>query len=329
MSFTFKPAVRQKIGLLFAIAGASGSGKTFSALTLAKGLANGTGRVAVIDTEAGRALHYADRFEFLHGDMEPPFTPERYVEAIHAAQDAGATVIVIDSMSHEWNGEGGCADIQAEIALKMAKGNPERVDAMTAPAWAKPKIRHKRMVNRLLQSRAHLIFCLRAEEKIRIDEVQDGNYKKKVITPIGFQPICEKGFMFEMSGSVTMHPESPGVVRYDLTHKLSEELQAILPHGQHITEQTGAGIRQWTEKGTGERRVMDKATEAATALIERIQDTETSDTLGSILAEQMVITQRDWLRQKRPELSTKVEAAISDKEQSFGPPDDDFPGEPA
>jgi RecA/RadA recombinase len=112
MSFSLRPAVREKIGLLFGIAGASGSGKTYSALTLARGIANGTGRIAVIDTEAGRALHYAPppsakadgvkTFDFLHLDFQPPFTPERYIEAIRACEEAGATVIVIDSMSHEW-----------------------------------------------------------------------------------------------------------------------------------------------------------------------------------------------------------------------------------
>lgn len=93
MTFTLRPAVREKIGLLFAVAGASGSGKTFSALLLARGIANGTGKIAVIDTEAGRALHYAPKpgeqadhtkgtFNFMHLDFQPPFAPERYIEAI-------------------------------------------------------------------------------------------------------------------------------------------------------------------------------------------------------------------------------------------------------
>ena len=204
MSFTLRPAVREKIGLLFGVAGASGSGKTFSALTLARGIANGSGKIAVVDTEAGRSLHYAPKpgvllaeqpnaFEFLHLDFQPPFTPERYIEAIQACEAAGATVIVIDSMSHEWNGEGGCADMQAVEAERMAGGNVARIEAMTAPAWKKPKMRHKRMMARLIQCRTHLIFCFRAEEKIKIVGGK--------VTPVGFMPICEKAMMFEMSGS--------------------------------------------------------------------------------------------------------------------------------
>ena len=98
MSFTFTPAVRRNTHLLLALAGASGSGKTFSALELATGLAGATGKVAVIDTEAGRSLHYADRFRFDHCELTPPFTPQRYREAIEAAESAGYAVIVTPPM---------------------------------------------------------------------------------------------------------------------------------------------------------------------------------------------------------------------------------------
>lgn len=317
MSFTFRPATRDRIGLLLALAGASGSGKTFSALRIAKGLANGTGRVAVIDTEAGRAKHYADRFDFLHGDFEPPFTPERYVEAIRAAEEAGATVIVIDSMSHEWNGEGGCADIQAAEAERMATdkdGNvvPWKLEAMTAPAWKKPKIRHKRMVSRLLQCRAHLIFCLRAEEKVKFVEEMVNGRKRTNIVPQGFMPICEKGFMFEMSGSMTLHPETPGCPRTDLQHKLNDELRAIFRDGAPITEEHGEMLRQWAERGAdtrpdpAEQRVLDGVRD----LVERIEDCRTVAALTAIFSDAEVRKRRDWLAANRPQPSKLLEAAI-------------------
>ena len=191
MSFSIRPAVREKVGLLFGVMGASGSGKTYTALLLATGLAAGGGRVGFVDTEAGRALQYAPQpgakadpsrgsFDFLHLDFPPPFTPERYVEAIRACEAAGASVVVVDSMTHEWMGEGGCTDIQEEEARIMATDRatgevqPWRVEAMTAPAWAKPKARHRRMLARLLQSRSHIIFCLRAQEKIKIVKKSTG-----------------------------------------------------------------------------------------------------------------------------------------------------------
>src|SRR5215470_11276783 len=106
MTFTFTPAVRQQVGLLIALAGASGSGKTYSALRLAKGISP-SGKIFFIDTEARRGLHYASQFQFMHADMRPPFSPERFVEGIRAAEEAGAEVVVLDSFSHEYDGEGG------------------------------------------------------------------------------------------------------------------------------------------------------------------------------------------------------------------------------
>lgn len=323
MTFTLRPAVREKIGLLFGIAGASGSGKTFSALTLAKGIANGTGRIAVIDTEAGRALHYAPKpgeeadatkgtFNFLHLDFQPPFTPERYIEAIRACEEGGATVIVIDSMSHEWSGEGGCSDLQMAEATRMAtdregKLNEWKIEAMTAPAWKKPKLRHMRMMARLIQTRTHLIFCLRAQEKIKIVKKADG--KGTEIVPVGFQPICEKNFMFELSGSMTLHPESPGEPRYDLPCKLNSELRGIFAEGQRINADAGKRLRLWAESGS-DRPAVDKAAEVARDLIERIQDADDLESLKAITGNELVVKQRAFLADKRPELAKLVSDAV-------------------
>ena len=326
MSFTFKPATRDKIGLLFAVAGASGSGKTYSALRLAKGIANGTGKIAVIDTEAGRAKHYADKFNFLHGDFEPPFTPERYVEAVRAAEEAGATVIVIDSMSHEWNGEGGLSDIAEEQARKMATGRDGKlqewkIEAMTGPSWAKPKIRHKRMMSRLIQTRTHVIFCLRAEDKVKFQKVKDPNgYEKTQIIPVGWKPVCEKGFMFEMSGSLTLSPDRPGAVNYELDRKLNADLLKIFQDGQAITEDHGRALKLWAETGEHERPPLDKAKDGARELIERIEDATSMADVQAIAGDAQVKKQRDWLAKNRPELASQVQDALDKAADTFAPP---------
>jgi len=263
MTFALRPAIREKIGLLFGIAGASGSGKTFSALMLARGIAGAAGKIAVIDTEAGRSLHYAPKpgekgdnkttFDFLHLDFQPPFTPDRYIKAIRVCEDAGMDVILIDSMSHEWAGEGGCADMQLAEATRMATDRKTgevqewRIEAMTAPAWKKPKAMHQHMMSRLIQTRTHLIFCLRAQEKIKI--VKKANGPGTEIVPIGFQPICEKSFMFELSGSMVLSPENPGAPDYNLPHKLNADLQRIFPDGKCIGPDAGARLRQWADTG--------------------------------------------------------------------------------
>ena len=319
MSFEYRPAVREKIGALFGLAGASGSGKTRTALHLAKGMANGTGQIAVIDTEAGRALHYAPRpgeksdsskgtFDFFHIDFQPPFEPERYVEAIRFAESNGATVIVIDSTSHEWAGEGGCSDIQAIEAERMARraagenGNWEaQIERMTAPAWKKPKLRHKRMVSRLLQSRAHLIFCLRAEEKIKI-------VGGKVV-PVGFQPICEKSFPFELTGSFMLHPNRPGCPDYDLPRKLNDDLQAIFPHGEIVGDEAGKRLRLWAETGV-DRPSADRVAIGVMDLVARIEDAGTKAEIEAIAADENVQKQRAYLAKNRPELAQTVDAAF-------------------
>jgi hypothetical protein len=331
MSFTIRPAVRVKVAMLFGIAGPSGSGKTRTALELAKGIANGTGKIGVIDTEAGRALYYAPipgksaseqpgTFDFIHLDFAPPFSPERYVEAIRALEEAGATVIVIDSMSHEWDGEGGCADIADAAALRMAGGDLTKIDRYTAPSWASAKKLHKRMMARLIQTRTHLIFCLRAQEKVKIAGGK--------VTPMGFMPICEKSFMFELSGSMMLHPETPGCPDYNLPHKLNDQLQQIFPHGQLVGPDAGKRLRMWAETGE-ERPALDRVADGVRDLIERIQDADIAG-LEAITADPAVVKQRAWLESKRPELAKRITDAVAAALDTLGmvpPADNDFPGE--
>src|SRR5580700_10220292 len=138
--FTFNKAVRKAVPLLMSLSGTSGSGKTFSALLLAAGLAGPTGKVGMLDTENGRGSLYADSpgivQAFPNGfsitQMDAPFPPKRYVEAINAAERAGINVLVIDSGTHEWEGVGGCQDI---AETKKLKGMPN---------WALAKMEHKK-----------------------------------------------------------------------------------------------------------------------------------------------------------------------------------------
>mgnify|MGYP000897695133 CR=1 FL=1 len=342
MTFTIRPAVREKIGLLFGVAGPSGSGKTMTALLMAMSLVGTDGRLGVVDTESGRALHYAPKpgekadgvrtFDFLHLDLAPPFTPARYVEAIRALEDAGATAIVIDSMSHEWAGEGGCSDIQMLEAERLATDRDTgqvqewRIDAVTAPAWKRPKLRHQRMMARLIQTRVHLIFCLRAQEKVRIQKKEKG--KGTEVVPIGCQPICEKSFMFEMSGSFMLHPDRPGCPDYALPKKLNAELQAIVPDGVVVGPDAGARLRAWAETGA-DRPPPDKVAEGVRDLIERIQDAKPAD-LPALLLEANVKKQREWLKKNRTDLSQQLEDAITAAQMP--PPDDSTttspPGDP-
>lgn len=249
MSFTFRPAKREGVTLLIGLAGASGSGKTFSAMTLAQGMA-GDSPFAVIDTEAGRAKHYADRFKFHHGDLTAPYTPERYKEAVMAADAAGYPVIVIDSASHEYAGEGGVLDMQEAEFQRMGAR-----DAVKMASWIKPKGEHKKFVTKLLQIRAHVILCLRADEKIEIRRVKgrDGRETMEVVPKTtlagyrGWVPICEKSLPYELTASFVLIPDQPGVPH---VIKLEAQHRPFFPLDKPITQEAGRQLADWARGGS-------------------------------------------------------------------------------
>lgn len=273
MTSPFKPGVREGVGLLIGLAGPTGSGKTLSALRLARGLAGGDdAKIAFIDTEARRALHYAVSpgeapgafsFAFQHADLAPPFTPERYLDLIEGADKAGFAVIVIDSFSHEWDGEGGLTEIHDAIHERMGGQ-----DKQSIAAWKEPKLRHKRLVSRLLQCRAHLVICMRAEDKLRMETVEQKNedtgrtYKKTVITPAKdlpaserWVPVCEKRFPYELITSFVVTPDRPGV---PIPLKLQEQHRPSVPLDRPLDEKVGAALASWAR---GERKAGPKPVE--------------------------------------------------------------------
>lgn len=243
MTFTFRPAVRENVGLWINMIGGTGSGKTFSAMRLASGI-SGDNKFALIDTENRRGLHYADQFNFDHCELSAPFRPDAYAEAVLAADKAGYPVIVIDSGSHVWNGDGGVLDWQEEELKRLGGG-----DNVKMLSWVKPKTSHKRMVSKLLQVKAHIILCLRAEEKIEM--VRNGNKTeiraKQSLTGInGWIPLCEKSLPFEATCSFLLMADKPGS---PLPIKLQEQHREIFPDGKLIDEDAGKRLASWAAGG--------------------------------------------------------------------------------
>lgn len=249
MSFTFRPAVREQVGLLIGLAGGTGSGKSFSAMRLASGIA-GEKNFAVIDTESRRALHYADAFRFDHAELRDPFSPDAYSEAITAADKAGYPVIVVDSMSHVWAGDGGVLDWQEKELDRMAGDDWKKREAVKMAAWIKPKMGHKRMVQKLLQVRATLILCFRAEQKVDMVR-EDGKMKivpKQSLTGLdGWIPVCEKNLPFELTTSFLLTADAPGMPK---PIKLQEQHRALFPLDKPINEDSGKRIAEWAAGGT-------------------------------------------------------------------------------
>lgn len=227
MSFVVRKAERQGARLLIQLSGVSGSGKTYTALQLAYGLANkDASKVVMIDTENRRGSLYADslpgKSQFGIIDFYAPFSPGRYIEAIDAACQAGAEVIVIDSVTHEWESEGGCEWIANQTRF---------------PDWKRAKAEHKRFMTYMLQSPAHIIACTRAREKVDFSDPKNPR-------PLGIQPIQEKNFSFESTVSLMMHDQGH---RRDVL-KCPAELQAVLGHPTgYIGEAEGLALRQWVD----------------------------------------------------------------------------------
>ena len=246
---TFRPAVRENVGLIIGLAGPSGSGKTFSAMRLAAGMSQGK-RFAVIDTEAGRSKHYADRFAFDHADLQPPFRPRAYADAIKAADEAGYSVIVVDSFSHEHAGDGGLLDWHEEELERIAKDDNKKRESCKMTAWIKPKTDHKRMVSRLLQVRAHLILCFRAEQKVDIVQTSDGMKVQPKKIASGFSdwiPICEKNLLYELTASFLLTPDHPGIPK---PIKLEAQHRAVVSTTSPLDEQAGQKLAEWASGAT-------------------------------------------------------------------------------
>ncbi len=188
MAFAFKKAQRSLSKLRLAIQGPSGSGKTYGALQLAKGLG---GRIAVIDTERGSASLYSDiegmpEFDVL--DLDAPFTPERYIEAITAAEQAVYDILIIDSMTHEWSGVGGCLEINDALARSRYKGN-------SWAAWNEVTPRHRKFVDKMLTSTCHIIATMRS----KTDTVQNERNGRKVVEKVGIKTEQRDGMDYEFT----------------------------------------------------------------------------------------------------------------------------------
>lgn len=227
----FTKATRKKAKLRLALTGPSGSGKTYSALLLAAGI---SGKIAVIDTERESASLYEHLVEFDTLNLGAPFTPERYIEAIHAAEAAEYSVLIIDSITHEWSGVGGCLDLVDEIARAKYKGN-------SWSAWNDITPRHRALLDAILQSPLHVIVTMRS--KTETAQTEGANGKKQVVK-LGMKAEQRDGFEYEMT------------VVLDLIHDghfataTKDRTGLFMGHDPHpITDATGAELLRWLEQG--------------------------------------------------------------------------------
>lgn len=223
----FNKAERKRSKLRLALCGVSGSGKTTAALRVARGLG---GKTALIDTENGSASLYADRFDFDVLELEAPYTPERFISAIELAENAGYENVIIDSMSHEWVGSGGCLEINDLLGKTKFKGN-------SFGAWGETGSRHIKFLEKIVTSKVHIIATVR----MKSESVQDA--KTKRVSKIGMKYEMRDGFEYEFTSVFDIDRDTHlALATKDRTAIFGEDMH-------NLDEQLGVTLLEWLSSG--------------------------------------------------------------------------------
>ena len=230
MENIFRKAERKQSKIRISMAGVSGSGKTFSALKMARGLASDWDKIAMIDTENGRGDLYSDLGAYNIITLKAPFSPERFIEAIKNCEEQGMEVIIIDSVSHEWEGSGGCLESNELLAESVFKGN-------TWAAWSRTTPRHRKFIDAIIASPCHVITTMRSKTETIMTE-------NKRVKKVGTKDIQRDGFEYEMTVSFNIDREKHmALAGKDNTHLFEKELPFLM------SEKDGKKIIKWNESG--------------------------------------------------------------------------------
>lgn len=229
--FQPRQASRAQLKARVAIDGPTGSGKTFTALEWANVL-QGDGRTVVIDTERGSASWYCDRWDYDVVDWAPPYDPGELAAALTEAARS-YSVIIIDSFSHFWEGEGGTLDI-ADAAGQRSGGN-------SFAGWkiATPALRH--LVDEIVGADAHVIATMRSKMEYVLEEDHRG---KKVPKKLGLAPVMRAGVEYEFTLIADMDLEHRLVVSKSRCSALADQ---VFQPGR--TAEAAATFLGWLEDG--------------------------------------------------------------------------------
>lgn len=227
----FRKAERKQVKLKIGISAPSGAGKTYSALLMAYGICGDWEKIAVIDTENGSAELYSNLGEYSVCPITPPFTPEKYREAIKSAEVEGFQVLIIDSLSHAWSGEGGLLDMQDKATKASKSGN-------SYVAWREVTPEHNKLVDAILQSPMDIIVTTRAKaEYVVTDDNGKKGYKK-----IGLAPVFRDGLEYELTVFFDMTQEHIATASKDRTGIF--DTRSFVP-----TIETGKQMDEWRKSG--------------------------------------------------------------------------------
>jgi hypothetical protein len=225
-------ATRQKVKLRLGLSAVSGGGKTYSALLMAKGLCGEWNKIAVIDTENESASLYSHLGDYNTLPLKPPYSPERYIEAIKTCEAAGMDVIIIDSIAHEWEGEGGVLDLCEKLGGNFQAG------------WKAMTPRHDKFKQAILQSSCHVITTVRRKQEYALQEVQN-KQGRTVQAPVklGLKEITREGWEYDVTVNLEIDVKHLATSSKDRTGLFVNADPFV------ITEATGKLIKDWCELG--------------------------------------------------------------------------------
>lgn len=273
MAFKFKvqEAVREKIAVKIALMGPSGSGKTYSALRLGTGmidqmkkegtLGNTNGKILFANTEGPRGRYYAAEFKYDIVDLEPPYNPELFVDLIQYAVDEKYSVLIIDSSSAEWEGKGGCLELQQNAGGKYQD-------------WKSVTPRHDKFVNAIEHSPIHIIASMKGKDTYEVDKDDRG---KVSVKKLGVGAKQREGMEYSFTTTFMLDRDSHmAKCEKDNTHIFENEGSTIL------TEDFGERIIKWANSAEAENTLAEKFKEDTNATGAGSSANELTDTLDSI-----------------------------------------------
>jgi hypothetical protein len=223
-----RKATRQKAKIRLGLSAVSGGGKTYSALLIAFGLCNDWDKIVIIDTENSSADLYAHLGPYNVLPLNAPYPPEKYIEAIKTCEQAGAEVIIIDSITHEWDGKGGILDISSNMT-----GN-------SFTNWAKLTPRHQAFIDAILQSPCHILTTVRRKQDYEMTKNSDG---KSSVTKAGLKEITREGFEYELTVNLEIDVAHNASASKDRTGLFAGK-PSFIP-----TVDTGKLIKEWCDSG--------------------------------------------------------------------------------
>jgi hypothetical protein len=242
-----KTSLRKSAKIRLSLQGPAGSGKTLSSLKIAFGLIGDWSKIAVIDTERGSANLYAHLGPYNVLDLDEPFTPERYIEAIKLCESSRIECIIIDSISMEWSGKGGILEIHEKTTSAMRVPN-------SFTAWASVTPRHQAFIDAILQCKCHVITTIRTKTEYVITERNGKNVPQKV----GMAAVQRDGWEYEVSISLDIDDEHMAISSKDRTGLFADKGKF------RITTETGKLILDWCNSGASTESVSDLIKQAST-----------------------------------------------------------------